>query len=90
MEASWKELQEARATELEQKALSEDARRELELKWKAAQENFKARARRRLASSPCASAARHGTCMRRREVARQRRSSTERSGAAGLTRCREV
>jgi hypothetical protein len=68
MEASWKELQEARATELEQKALSEDARRELELKWKAAQENFKARARRRLASSPCAPAARHGTCMRRRKL----------------------
>jgi hypothetical protein len=90
MEGSWKKLQEARASELEQKALSEDARRELEIKWKAAQENFKARARRRLASSPCTSAARHGTCMRRREVSRQRWSSTACSGTAGLTQCREV
>lgn len=44
IEAGWKEQQEARAANTEQRVVSEEARREVELKWKAAQESWKARA----------------------------------------------
>ena len=42
-EASWKELQEARHSDAQARKAAEEGRREVEAKWKAAQEAWKAR-----------------------------------------------